>query len=51
MANSHSTPDFQSSHQVYQAVSHCFNDKIEYFFKILDPSPCIKHDDLLDLML
>lgn len=50
IANSHCIPDFQSSYQVYQAVSHYFHDKVEYFFEILDPSSSVRHDDLLDPM-
>lgn len=46
--NPHCIPDFQSSYQVYQAVSHGFHDKTEYFSEILDPSSCVRHDDLFD---
>lgn len=43
VANSHYSPDSQSSHQVYQAVSHGFHYKVEQFFEILNSSSCVMH--------
>lgn len=50
IASSHCIPKFHSPYQVYQAVSHGFHDKVEYYFEILDPSSCVRHDALLDTM-
>ncbi|KAF4800645.1 Plexin domain-containing protein 2 [Turdus rufiventris] len=41
VANSNYSPDFQSSHQVYKAVSYGFCYKVEQFLEILDSSSCI----------
>lgn len=43
VANSNYSPDFQSSHQVYKAVSYGFCYKVEQFLEILDSSSCVRH--------
>lgn len=43
VANSNYSPDFQSSHQVCEAVSYGFCYEVEEFLEILDSSLCVMH--------